>query len=66
MSQISKLKQLITKDTKGNEIKRNFNNIRTDIKDDELRLTANAFNSLLNNETANTIKLTANSSLAIK
>ena len=65
--QITKLKaQMITENAQGKTVKRNFNNVRPTIQDDELRLVANAIGSLLDHEKLNTVNLTANSALSIR
>ena len=62
----NKLKaQLITSDSQGNQIKRNFNNVRTDINDADLKTFASAVKPVLKGENLSSVKLTTNASLGL-
>ena len=67
MPNIQNLKaQMITQNQQGQKIKRNFNNLRTGLKDDELKLVAGTLNSLLDGERLMTVNLTAKAALNLQ
>lgn len=51
----------VTKDSQGNKIKRNFNNVKAGIQDSELIQASSSLNSLLANETPQEFDLSRSS-----